>query len=162
MPVLITSDIHGSRDGILLLQKAVSVFRPEKIISAGDQCPVPGYEAFFSSMEMTRGNCDRFYEYDNLRFPPLSLSTEACGHRITVTHGDRMYEDDFNLAPGDIFITGHTHVPHLEVRNGIYFCNPGSSSRPRSSSGPTAALLSEEGISIFSLLSSEILDSLSF
>ena len=162
MPVLITSDIHGSRDGVRLLQNAIRKFRPESIISAGDQCPDEENASFFLSLIAVRGNCDRFYEYGNIPFPPVSLTMESYGHRITVTHGDRLYYDDFSLASGDIFISGHTHVPVLEEKDGIYICNPGSPSRPRSSEGPSAVLLTESGISLLSLLSLDFLRTLSF
>ena len=155
MPILITSDIHGSREGVKLLESAIREYRPEMIISAGDQCPDEENAAFYSSLKAVRGNCDRFYEYGNIPFPPLSLTQEAYGRSITVTHGDRLYYDDFPLASGNIFISGHTHVPVLEERNGIYICNPGSPSRPRSSEGPSAALLVDSGLSLISLLSLE-------
>ena len=162
MSILITSDIHGSRDGIELINGAVRKFRPECIISAGDQCPDEENAAFFSSLKAVRGNMDRYYEYGKLPFPPLSFTMEAYGRKITVTHGDRLSPEDFPLMPGDIFISGHTHVPMLEMRNGIYICNPGSPSRPRSSEGPSAALLSESGIALLSLLSLGFFRTLSF
>ena len=162
MPVLITSDIHGSRDGVRLLQNAIRKFRPESIISAGDQCPDEENASFFLSLIAVRGNCDRFYEYGNIPFPPVSLTIESYGHRITVTHGDRLWLDDFQLNSGDIFISGHTHVPILKMENGIYICNPGSPSRPRSSEGPSAALLDDSGLSLISLLSLEPLRTLPF
>ncbi len=162
MPILITSDIHGSSEGIKLLRDAIGKYRPEMIISAGDQCPDEENAAFYSSLRSVRGNCDRFYEYGSIPFPPLSLELKAYGRRIIVTHGDRLYYDDFLLNPGDIFISGHTHVPCLEMKNGIYICNPGSPSRPRSSEGPSAALLTESGISLLSLLSLDFFRTLSF
>ena len=162
MPILITSDIHGSREGVKLLESAIRKYKPEMIISAGDQCPDEENAAFYSSLKAVRGNCDRFYEYGNIPFPPLSLTLKAYGRSITVTHGDRLYYDDFSLASGDIFISGHTHVPVLEEKDGIYICNPGSPSRPRSSEGPSAALLTESGISLLSLLSLDFLRTLSF
>ena len=149
---LILSDIHGSGEGIRLSEAAIAHFRPEGILSAGDQCPDPLYQAFFSSLTAVRGNCDRFYEYMELPFPPVSRELKLCGRRVVMTHGDRMSPDDFALSPGDIFISGHTHVPELYSENGVVFCNPGSPSRPRSSEGPTAALLSEDFIRLFSLL----------
>lgn len=148
---LVTSDIHGSAEGMKLLLNAVKHFRTEGILSAGDQCPDPLYQAFYSSLIQVRGNCDRFYEYTS-SFPPIDKELMLYGHRIIMTHGDRMSSDDYSLFPGDIFISGHTHVPSLESEGGVVFCNPGSPSRPRSSEGPTAALLSEEGLCLFSLL----------
>ena len=84
------------------------------------------------------------------------------GRNVIITHGDRLYIDDFNLNAGDVFISGHTHVPELRMEGGIYLVNPGSPSRPRSSSGPTAALFEEDRLSLLSLLDLTILSSLAF
>ncbi len=159
---LILSDIHGSEEGVSLAEKAIVHFRPEGILSAGDQCPDMFNTAFYSSLISVRGNCDSYYEYVNLSFPPLSRELDIYGHRVVITHGDRFSEDDFDLKAGDIFITGHTHVPHLYEENGIYYCNPGSPSRPRSSEGPTAAVLSEEGLELFSLLDFSTISAIRF
>ena len=159
---IITSDIHGSYDGMKLIESACSHFQSEGIISAGDQCPDPMYEAFYSSLIAVRGNCDRFYEYMNMPFPPLSRKMKIYGHRVIVTHSDRLSSSDFPLSSGDIFISGHTHVPMLYEEDGVVFCNPGSPSRPRSSEGPTAAVLSEDGLTLFSLLDFSTLKAIRF
>ena len=163
MPALIVSDIHGSEKGMKLCEKAIARFSPDLVLSAGDQCPDPFYSAFYSNLVCVRGNCDRFYDYGSMSFPPLSREERIYGRRVVMTHGDRLWMDDFSLSAGDIFVSGHTHVPELyQDKNGIIALNPGSPSRPRSSSGPTAALLSSEGIAVFSLLSFKTLLSLSF
>ena len=159
---LIVSDIHGSEEGMLLVRQAIEHFHPEGIISAGDQCPDPLYSAFYSSLIAVRGNCDRFYEYYDIPFPPLSREIKLYGKRIVITHGHEAAPDDFDLQKGDIFISGHTHVPCLYEEDGVVFCNPGSPSRPRSSSGPTAAALSDEGLFLFSLLDFSTLKAIRF
>lgn len=159
---LIVSDIHGSDEGMLLVRQAIEHFHPEGIISAGDQCPDPLYSAFYSSLIAVRGNCDRFYEYYDIPFPPLSREIKLYGKRIVITHGHEAAPDDFDLQKGDIFISGHTHVPSLYEEEGVVFCNPGSPSRPRSSSGPTAAALSDKGIFLFSLLDFSTLKAIRF
>lgn len=35
------------------------------------------------------------------------------------------------LAPGSAFLSGHTHVKGLDVRAGVLFVNPGSTSLPK-------------------------------
>ena len=159
---LITSDIHGSAEGVKLLQEAAAHFGTSATISAGDQNPDPSASSFYSSLISVRGNCDRYYEYDGIVFPPQTRELRLYGHDVIITHGDRLSPGDFHLKEGDIFISGHTHVPELIERNGIYFCNPGSPSRPRSSSGPTAALFEEDRLSLLSLLDLTILSSLAF
>ncbi len=161
MPYIITSDIHGEGEGIMLIKRAASHYKAEGILSAGDQCPRDD-DPFWKSLIAVRGNCDRFYEYGDIPFPPLSRREEIYGRTIVMTHGDRMYTDDFDLKIGDIFISGHTHVPVLKEENGIYIVNPGSPSRPRSSSGPTAVLFDALGLCLFSLLDLTILSKLAF
>lgn len=160
MPYLIVSDIHGSAEGIRLVGRARDHLHAEGIISAGDQCPsFPS--PLWSSLISVRGNCDRFYEYMDMPFPPLYRTLRLYGRSITVTHGDRMWIDDFTLQDGDIFVSGHTHVPSLSKEGGVYLVNPGSPSRPRSVEGPTAALLEEDRLSLLSLLDLTVISSLS-
>lgn len=159
---LMVSDIHGEEEGAELVKRAARHFGVQGILSAGDQCPDPSDQAFYSSLISVRGNCDRFYEYGAVPFPPRVRSIDLLGHRIEITHGDLLSLDDFDLVKGSIFLHGHTHVPMLEEINGIYSVNPGSPSRPRSSEGPTAVLFSEDGLVLFSLLDFSHLRSLSF
>lgn len=161
--VLVVSDIHGSDSGVGLISNAILRMSPELILSAGDQCPDPCRSDFYSSLVAVRGNSDRFYEYDNIPFPPVSREERIYGRRVVMTHGDRLWIDDFDLSPGDIFISGHTHVPELyQDKGGRLLLNPGSPSRPRSSSGPTAASITPEGIEVFSLITFRPLLSLAF
>lgn len=159
---LIVSDIHGSESGISLIRKASRHFRTEGILSAGDQCPDYMSAAFISSLISVRGNCDRFYEYEGMAFPPRIRELTICNHGVIMVHGDISSPSDFSLRNGDIFISGHTHVPQLYEEEGVVFCNPGSPSRPRSSEGPTAAVLSADGIELFSLLDFSILKAIRF
>lgn len=159
---IITSDIHGDYQGMKLIEKAAAEYHADGIISAGDQCPDPMYSSFYSQLIAVRGNCDRFYEYGNIPFPPISRELELYGRKVIITHGDRLSFHDFALSEGELFISGHTHVPYIEEKNGIYFSNPGSPSRPRSSSGPTCVLFFPDRLSILSLLDFTILRTIAF
>ena len=87
-----------------LVMKAAGKYNPAAIISAGDQCPDPLYSSFYSSLIAVRGNCDRYYEYMGVAFPPVSREMEIYGRRLVITHGDRMSLSDFGLSSGDIFV----------------------------------------------------------
>lgn len=150
-PILAISDIHGRSEGVELVKRAIEKYRPSMILSLGDQCPYEG-ETLFNKLRAVRGNCDRLYEYTGIEFPPLFLELDIFSKRAHLTHGHMYSPEDFDLKRGDLFIQGHTHIPALEKRDGYYFINPGSVSYPRSSSGPTFALLEEEKASILSLL----------
>ena len=158
---LVVSDIHGSDSGIELVEKAIAYFKPISVLSAGDQCPNYNHH-LYSNMISVRGNCDSYYSYDSLPFPPQYRTLNLFGRNTVMTHGDRYFYQDFDLGIGSIFIFGHSHVPHLENRNGIYLVNPGSPSRPRSSSGATAALIFPFGARIISLLDFRYIDALDF
>ena len=50
----------------------------------------------------------------------------------SVTHGHGYSIDQLPpLAPGDVFIQGHTHVPVADIKDGIYVLNPGSIALPK-------------------------------
>ena len=109
MPYLITSDIHGSAEGLELIRSAASRLGADGIISAGDQCP-SSPDPLWSILIAVRGNCDRFYEYEGIPFPPISREMRIYGRNVIITHGDRLYIDDFNLNAGG----PHARVPHLD------------------------------------------------
>ncbi len=157
---LIVSDIHGSDIAIELIKKAIERYKPIEILSAGDQCPNP-FEPLYSELVSVRGNCDSFYEYET-PFPPLFRKMRIFGKDCVITHGDKYSYKDFELERGSVFISGHTHVPNLEERDGIYLLNPGSPSRPRSSSGPTAGLFLPDRLEIISLLDFTQISALAF
>jgi len=51
---------------------------------------------------------------------------------------------DISLETADIkaVISGHTHMPSIEKKNGVFFINPGSASLPRYRSKPSIAMIS--------------------
>ena len=161
MRYLVVSDIHGEKKGVELIKSAISKYAPDGIISAGDQCPYMS-EILFRELIAVRGNCDRFFEYGSIPFPPPIRTLSLFSRNVCITHGDSVWYDDLDLEEGTVFISGHTHVPMLKKENGIYLLNPGSSSRPRSSDGPTAALFEEDALSIFSLIDFTTISTLSF
>lgn len=159
-PYLIISDVHGSTEAMERIREAERHFGASAILSAGDLCPNP-YDPRFSGIQGVRGNCDRFYEYGELPFPPLTYQTKLFGRQVVFTHGDRMWWDDFALEEGAVFISGHTHVPMLKKEKGLYLFNPGSAALPRSSAGPTAGLFFPDFLELFSLLDFTAISTLS-
>lgn len=158
---LVISDLHGSDEGIDLVKKAIEMYKPIGVLSAGDQCPDP-FEPLYSTLIAVRGNCDSFYLYDSIPFPPLFREISIFGKRCIMTHGDRYCYDDFDMNSGDVFISGHTHVPMLKKKNGIYLFNPGSPSRPRSSFCATAGLFFTDSLEVVSLLDFSVISALAF
>jgi putative phosphoesterase len=103
-----------------------------------------------------RGNCDAEIDRELLQFPcsgDYALLTDG-GRTFFLTHG-HLFREDYPpsvLKPGDVFLSGHTHVWRLEELNGIICCNPGSVALPKGPS-PTAsyALYDNGRLGIYSL-----------
>lgn len=157
--ILVFSDIHGDQCALEEILTAKDKLNADSLLSLGDLCP-EGNNPIWRGIRGVRGNCDRWYEYGDLPFPPRELAIDFHGRTIHAFHGDSV--PSFSPNRGDIVLFGHTHVPHGENRNGIYYCNPGSASRPRSSSGPTFGLLDASSFSVFSLLDFKRISTLFF
>jgi hypothetical protein len=60
------------------------------------------------------------------------------GRRIFLTHGHRFDPDHLPpLVPGDVFVSGHTHIPLAERRGEIFVFNPGSVGLPKENRPPS-------------------------
>ena len=85
-----------------------------------------------------RGNCDAEVDQMVLEFPVLAdYAVLPVGQRlIYVTHGHIYHVKNLPpLAPGDVLLHGHTHVPAwTEFGQGNLYLNPGSVSIPKEDS----------------------------
>ena len=85
-----------------------------------------------------RGNCDAEVDQMVLEFPVLAdYAVLPVGQRlIYVTHGHIYNRENLPpLAPGDVLLHGHTHVPAwTEFGQGNLYLNPGSVSIPKENS----------------------------
>lgn len=137
MKLLVVSDSHGCLGN---LYDAVSAEMPDTVIHLGDCLRDAEDLSFaFADMEILRiaGNCD--FAYDA---PPFVL-TELGGVRIFLTHGHpfgvkRSLDALLSKARecgAQIALFGHTHVQHMEQRDGVCLLNPGAISRTTSHPG---------------------------
>ena len=72
-----------------------------------------------------------------LEFPILAeyALLEVEGRVLFATHGHKYGPDNLPpLCPGDILLSGHTHVPVCREAEGILLMNPGSASMPKEGS----------------------------
>lgn len=84
---------------------------------------------------------------------PESMILETGGGKIFLSHGSRYHvESGFQgiaaaarAAGAAAALFGHTHVPFLGERNGVFLLNPGSIGRPRSRTGASFAVLDCSG-----------------
>ena len=94
-----------------------------------------------------RGNCDAEVDQMVLEFPVLAdYAVLPVGQRlIYATHGHIYHVKNLPpLAPGDVLLHGHTHVPDwTEFGQGNLYLNPGSVSIPKENSPHSYMTLEE-------------------
>ena len=153
MKWFIASDIHGSA---YYCEKMIERYKEEKcdrmfflgdILYHGPRNDLPRDYAPKKVIAMLSeyknetfsvcGNCDCAVDQMVLQFPVLAeYSVLDLGKRlIFLTHGHIYNEEKLlPMKQGDILLSGHTHVPKCEEKNGFVFMNPGSVSIPKENS----------------------------
>lgn len=156
--ILIASDIHGDREACRALLGLLEEGGFERLLLLGDilyhgprnplpptydpQAVVAMLSAYKDIITCVRGNCDAEVDQMLLPFPIMAKTMEMIvdGRTWFAAHGHRPganpTENDLPpLAPGSVFLSGHTHVPTLETdANGILRVNPGSITFPKNGS----------------------------
>ena len=154
MKYLIASDIHGSAYWAERLVAAIESQQPDRIVLLGDllyhgprndlpreYAPkevIPLLNGKKEKLLCVRGNCDAEVDQMVLEFPVLAdYAVLPVGRRlIYATHGHIYHVKNLPpLAPGDVLLHGHTHVPAwTEFGQGNLYLNPGSVSIPKENS----------------------------
>lgn len=128
----VISDTHGLvRPELFDILKGV-----ELIIHAGD---IGGPEVLnaletIAPVKAVRGNIDRDQWADHI---PHDLVIEYGSHRFYVLHELGLLDLDPAAAEFSAVISGHSHRPLAETKNGVLYLNPGSAG-PRRFSLPIA------------------------
>ena len=169
MKWMIASDIHGSayyarqmiaafeRSGAdrLLLLGDLLYHGPRNALPQEYDPPqvIPMLNAYAERICCVRGNCDSEVDQMVLHFPIMAeYAVLPFGNRlIYATHGHHPVPP---LQPGDILLTGHTHVTAHEPRAHYIYWNPGSISIPKEDT-PRGYMLLEDGAFIWKTLSGE-------
>ncbi len=158
MRILIASDIHGRLQAAKKLERVVLGLKPEKVLLLGDflyNGPRNGVPEDYDPMGTAnilnrlapivtaiRGNCDSRVDESLLRFPlEDSRVLYLNGFRCDLIHGDLLTSDLIRVDRGDILMYGHTHVPVLKKKDGVFFVNPGSIAFPKEGFPPTYAVM---------------------
>ena len=149
MKIFIASDLHGSAEYCRQMIEAFNKENADKLLLLGDilyhgprnDLPVKyAPKEVLSMLETVKdkvicvsGNCDAEIDKVLLPFPLLpDFGAVFCdGLNIYFAHGHR---EEPLLSAGDVYLTGHTHVPLNAVENGHYHLNPGSLSIPKEDS----------------------------
>lgn len=124
-------------------------YNPAKLAQMINDSPVP--------VVFARGNCDAEIDSLLISYPvqaPYAL-LYVKGKSVLVTHGHNLSFDNVPELAGkynsDLIITGHTHIPWLEEKNGTVLLNPGSCALPKGGAEPTIAVWENNSITILTL-----------
>lgn len=129
MKVVIISDSHGN---VSKFKDIIILEKPEVVIWTGDCSSDAEIESYIYSdikFYIVRGNCDLY----DTKFNDEEI-IEIEGKKIFLTHG-HLYEVKRNILKlekeaeikkVDVVCFGHTHQPYLELKNSIYYFNPGA------------------------------------
>lgn len=154
MKWMIASDLHGSAYYCRKMMEAFEREGADRLFLLGDllyhgprndlpreYAPkevIPLLNGKKEKLLCVRGNCDAEVDQMVLEFPVLAdYAVLPVGQRlIYATHGHIYHVKNLPpLAPGDVLLHGHTHVPAwTEFGQGNLYLNPGSVSIPKEDS----------------------------
>lgn len=140
----VISDTHG-----LLRPEALRALRrSSRIIHAGDigSSEIVSALQSIAPVVAVRGNNDREAWTDSI---PITQTITVLKRKIFVIHDLHEMQIDPDEMEVSVVISGHSHQPKIERRNGVLFLNPGSAG-PRRFSLPIAVALlrvSEKNVS---------------
>ena len=154
MKWMIASDLHGSAYCCRKMLEAFEREGADRLFLLGDllyhgprndlpreYAPkevIPLLNGKKEKLLCVRGNCDAEVDQMVLEFPVLAdYAVLPVGRRlIYATHGHIYHVKNLPpLAPGDVLLHGHTHVPAwTEFGQGNLYLNPGSVSIPKENS----------------------------
>ena len=165
MKWMIASDLHGSAYYCRKMLEAFEREGADRLFLLGDllyhgprndlprdyapKKVIPLLNSLAPKLLCVRGNCDAEVDQMVLTFPVLAdYAVLPVGQRLVyVTHGHVFNLNHLPpLAPGDILLHGHTHVPAwTEFGQGNVYLNPGSLSIPKENS-PHSYMTLEDGV----------------
>ena len=120
------SDTHG-----LLRPEALDALRgSDHIVHAGDigDAGILAALAALAPVTAIRGNNDNAAWATGLTD---AVAIELGGRAIYVLHDLKTLARHPPPTPPDVIISGHSHKPSIELRDGVLFVNPGSAGRRR-------------------------------
>ena len=150
MRLVVISDTHGrsSLIGRILYREAEA----KEVFFLGDvvgdiEDVMPGFPD--KNFHIVRGNCDYFCNYpdfDIVEYKGVSVYFTH-GHRHSVKSGTDSILSAAKGVGAGIALYGHTHIPSIEYKEGIYLINGGSPALPRGGTAGYAVIdITESGI----------------
>ncbi|MEH0020818.1 MAG: YfcE family phosphodiesterase [Desulfobacter sp.] len=156
--LLVTADLHGSMAAWLTVTALLS--DKDSLAVAGDlfdtrygQYGHPDFRPDQIRADLKTPSHPFYYVYGNCDvesyFPGYApeKTFRIFGKKIFLHHGHRPLSTD---CRADIVIQGHTHLCHLEKKEGTIFMNPGSLARPRNQMA-TYGRIDENGAALVEL-----------
>ena len=169
MKLVIASDLHGSAFWCGKLLEVIRQEQPDRIVLLGDllyhgprndlprdyapKQVIPMLSSLADRILAVRGNCEAEVDQMVLPFPCMAdYALLSCdGLNLYLTHGHLHGPEKLPpLAPGTVFLSGHTHVKLDETHGGIRCLNPGSVSIPKD--GSHSCLIFDQNEFIFRIL----------
>ncbi len=165
MKILIASDIHGSEYRAKEIHDIWQNGGFDKVILLGDllyhgprndlpeyykpKGVIPLLSDMKDSIVAVRGNCDAEVDQMVLPFPIMDdyKRLEIDGRKVFLMHGHH----NLDFTGADIVMSGHTHIPLFEEKDGVIFFNPGSTTIPKNDSEPSYGVWDNGKLSIISL-----------
>ena len=167
---LVVSDIHGALSGAEAVHKALAHHNLTHVLCLGDilyhgprndlpddyapKKVIPLMNALKDNIIAVRGNCEAEVDQMVLNFAVTAdYNILFCGDRkVFMSHGHIYSPAKLpDLSSGDIFLSGHTHIPTAECNKGIFLLNPGSISLPKGGHPRSYAVLTETDFTIYTL-----------
>jgi uncharacterized protein len=139
----VISDTHG-----LLRPEACDALRgSQHIIHAGDvgQCEILEQLAAIAPVTAVRGNIDKQAWARKL---PETEVLEIFGISIYFLHDLAKLDLNPKAAGFDVVVSGHSHTPKQEIRDGVLYFNPGSAGPRRFKLPMTVGKLVIDGTSV--------------
>lgn len=175
MKLMFASDIHGSSACCKAMLERFEAEKPDKLILLGDilyhgpRNDLPENYAPKEVIKMlndmkkhilcVRGNCEAEVDGMVLEFPVNAdcMILWTGSRMMFCTHG-HLYdlENMPNISEGDIIVSSHTHIYRTELKNGIYYLNPGSVSLPKNGNPKTYAIYKDGLFEIYEMTGKRI------
>jgi putative phosphoesterase len=170
MQLFVCSDIHGDRHALELALAAYERSEAEYLVILGDllnhgpRNPLPrAYDPMTVADRLNvhaqriiavRGNCDSEVDQALCQFPMMSEYNQLIigKRRAFICHGHTFNPSQRPpLATGDLFVSGHTHIPKAECHENNYLFNPGSVAIPRGEWPTSYGTISDQGLFVYDL-----------
>ena len=155
MRILVLSDTHYKTDGAEELLEELNG-QINAVIHLGDNTADAAFikQNYSMPVFVVAGNCDTDDRYPNEMVVKLrgKIIFITHGHRYGVNYGMEKLIHRAQQCGADVCLFGHTHIPYVEIADGMVIMNPGSLSKPRGGSQPSYGIIKIEDEKIYPII----------